>query len=66
MKREQAKKDRIEKEERITRERIEEKAIEIYNLSYYTSFHPKQIAECLREFLKEFNLKLGNVRQVRK
>ncbi len=33
---------------------IEEKATEIYNLTYYKSFHPKEIAECIRELLKEY------------
>ena len=41
----------------ITEEWIKEKAIEIYNLSYYKSFHPKQIAECIRSLLKEYKLK---------
>lgn len=37
----------------VTEEWIEEKAVEIYNLSYYKSFHPKQIAECIRSLVEK-------------
>jgi len=41
------------KRPRVTEEWIKEKAVEIYNLSYYESFHPKQIAECIRSLVEE-------------
>jgi len=45
---------------KITEEWIEEKAIEIYNLSYYKSFQPKQIAECIRSLLEELGETASN------
>jgi len=41
------------KKPRVTEEWIEEKATEIYNLSYYKSFKPRQIADCIRSLVEE-------------
>ncbi len=38
---------------------IKAKAVEIYNLSYYVTFHPKEIAACIRSLLKEYKIKGG-------
>lgn len=40
----------------ITEEWIKEKAIEIYNLSYYESFEPKQIANYIRSLVEELSI----------
>ena len=41
------------KKPRVTKEWIEEKATYIYNLSYYKSFSPTQIADVLRSLVEE-------------
>jgi len=37
----------------VTKESINEKAVEIYNLSYYKSFSVEEIADCIRSFVGE-------------
>jgi len=37
----------------VTKESINEKATEIYNLSYYKSFSVEEIADCIRSLVEE-------------